>query len=98
MVLYGASPDSLEANRTFAAGNGYRFVLLCDTEKQLARALGVLGWFGLANRWTFIIDDRGVIRSIDKDVHTRTAGVDLVRKLEALGAPRRSSPSPSRTP
>ena len=88
MTLYGASTDRPEANKAFAEHNRYGFVLLSDPSKKLAQALGVLGWFGVANRWTVIIDDRGIIRHIDKDVHPRTAGADLARTLDELKVPR----------
>ncbi len=44
-----------------------RFPLLCDTEKQVAKAYGVLSFTRLfANRVTFVIDKDGVIRHIDE--------------------------------
>jgi thioredoxin-dependent peroxiredoxin len=90
-VLYGASTDSPEANKAFAEHNHYSFVLLSDPTTKLAKALGVRGLFGFAKRWTFFIDDRGVIRRVDKSVHTGSAGADLVRHLTELGVPRRST-------
>jgi len=41
--------------------------LLCDTEKQVAKAYGVLNFTRLfANRVTFVIDKNGIIRHIDE--------------------------------
>ena len=56
-----------------------------------ARAYGVSTFGGLfARRWTFYIDRGGVIRFIDKNVNTATAGQDIARRLADLGFPRRS--------
>ena len=41
-----------------------------------------------AKRWTYYIDMDGVIRHIDKDVDTDTAGQDVAKRLEALGFPK----------
>jgi len=40
---------------------------------------------GYANRVTFYIRPDGKIEHIDRNVSVRTAGVDLVRRLKALG-------------
>ena len=43
------------------------FPLLSDTEKQVAKAYGVLSFTRLfANRVTFVIDKDGIIRHIDE--------------------------------
>jgi len=57
--FFGASVDPLADNQAFSEKNSYNFPLLSDPEKTYARALGVLGPAGFANRWTFIIDDQG---------------------------------------
>jgi peroxiredoxin Q/BCP len=89
-VLYGASVDEVATNKSFAKHNGYNFVLLSDPEKVLATRLGVLdNASGVAHRWTYIIDDKGVIRAIDREVHPGSAGADLVKELEQLNAPTR---------
>ena len=44
---------------------------------------------GLAKRWTFYIDPDGIVRKIDKNVSTSTAGQDIARTLEELGYSRR---------
>ena len=65
--MLGISLDSQERNRNFAAETGASFPLLCDTEKQVAKAYGVLNFTRLfANRVTFVIDKEGIIRHIDE--------------------------------
>ena len=66
--MLGISLDSQERNRKFAQETGATFPLLCDTEKKVAKAYGVLNFSRLfANRVTFVIDKDGIIRHIEKD-------------------------------
>jgi peroxiredoxin Q/BCP len=87
--FFGASVDTPEANKQFSDKNRYNFPLLSDPDKTYARTLGVLGPAGFANRWTFIIDDQGTIREIDKMVKPTQHGKDLAAELEALHIPKR---------
>ena len=82
------SLDDPEKNLEFAKSLEGNFPLLSDPEKVAADAYGVLGFAGLyAKRWTFYIDIDGVIRHIDKDVETATAGQDIAKRLATLGFP-----------
>ncbi len=65
--MLGISLDSQERNRKFAQETGATFPLLSDTDKQVAKAYGVLNFTRLfANRVTFAIDKEGIIRHIDE--------------------------------
>jgi peroxiredoxin Q/BCP len=80
------SLDSPEKNAEFAKALEAKHVLLSDPTGETARAYGVSGFGGLfAKRWTFYIGRDGVIREIDKNVSTATAGQDIARKLAELG-------------
>ena len=95
MRVLAASIDSVEANKAFATAHHYPFVILCDSDKRLASALGVLSPTTLyARRWTYYIDDRGIIRDIDRNVNPDTAARDIVKHLEALKVPRRKAVEP----
>jgi peroxiredoxin Q/BCP len=90
VAYFGASVDPLDLNKQFIQENSLNFTLLSDPDKSYAKAVGVLNAErGVANRWTFIIDDKGVIRDIDKMVQPPTHGADLVKKLDALGIPKK---------
>lgn len=89
--MLGASVDDVSANQRFARMHGYPFTLLCDSERKLARALGVLSPVGFARRWTYVIDPRGVIRAVVKDVEPETHGRDLLKLLESLRVPKRNA-------
>ena len=65
--MLGISLDSQDRNRKFAEETGASFPLLSDTDKQVAKAYGVLSFTHLfANRVTFVIDRNGIIRHIDE--------------------------------
>ncbi len=88
--VFGASVDPVEANKAFAEMGKYNFPLLSDPDKSYAKTLGVLNANGtFAQRWTFVIDDQGIIREIDKMVQAPNHGKDLAAKLEALGVPKK---------
>ena len=80
-----ASTDTLDENTAFAQTHGANFPILSDPEKSLWRAYGVLGFGGYSRRWTFYIDQDGIIAKIDKSVKPQTAGEDIVTQLKALG-------------
>ena len=85
------SLDTPEKNKAFAEGLDAKHVLLSDPTGATASAYGVTGFGGLfAQRWTFYVDRDGVIREIDKNVSTATAGQDIARKLGELGFPKRA--------
>jgi len=88
--VFGASTDPVELNKEFAEKNKYNFPLLSDPDKAYAKSLGVLNPNGAyARRWTYIIDDKGIIREIDVKVAPGSHGKDLAAKLEALGVPKK---------
>lgn len=84
------SMDSPEKNAEFAKALEARHVLLSDPDGVAAEAWGVAGLGGLfAKRWTFYVDRDGVVRAIDTEVATDTAGQGIARKLGELGFPKK---------
>jgi peroxiredoxin len=45
---------------------GVTFPLLCDTTRQVSKLYGVLTFFRVAKRVTFVVDKQGIIRHIDR--------------------------------
>lgn len=85
VAYFAASTDTVEKNARFAESLGLDFPILCDPSKETARAYGVLGFTGLASRWTFYIGADGRILEIDRHVSARTHGADVVATLKRLG-------------
>lgn len=85
VAYFTISVDPVADNKKFAAKYDLDYPILSDPEKTVARAYGVLGLRGVAQRWTFYIDQDGVIRAIDKKINTTQAALDAAAKLKELG-------------
>ena len=78
------STQSVESHDQFADRHGFGFPLLADTDKEVARAWGVLGPLGFLRRSVFIVDGAGVIRY----AHRALAGVTFRGVDELVSAVR----------
>ena len=83
------SVDNLEDNTRFAKEHDADYPILSDVSKEIANKYGVLGRFGVANRWTFYIAPDGKILYIDKEVKPASSGPDMVAKMAELKVPKR---------
>jgi peroxiredoxin Q/BCP len=63
-VLLGISVDPLDAQVQFTEKEKLTYPLLADTDKKTAKAYGVLSPRGFANRATFVIDKKGIVRQV----------------------------------
>jgi peroxiredoxin Q/BCP len=64
-VVLGISTDKLEDQEKFTEKEGLNFPLLADSDKKMTEAFGVLNpQRGLAQRATFVIDKKGVVRKV----------------------------------
>jgi peroxiredoxin len=64
--VFGVSVDSTWANMAFREKMQLDFPLLSDFRKDYSRKLGILDEnSGTARRFTFVIDESGVLRHID---------------------------------
>jgi peroxiredoxin len=64
--ILGISVNKSETNASFAKKIGVTFSLLCDTDKTVSKSFGVLSFFRVARRATFLVDKAGVIRHVDE--------------------------------
>jgi peroxiredoxin len=64
--VFGISVDSVWANAAFRDQMKLDFPLLSDVQKDYSRKLGILDEkSGTARRFTFVVDDKGILRHID---------------------------------
>ena len=72
-VVVGVSTDDNGSHREFAEDLNLAYLLLPDTERQIARAYGVGSLFGMTHRVTYLIDRDGrilrVYDSVDPSKH-----------------------------
>ena len=66
--VFGISVDSKESIKEFINDNQLNFPLLSDIDKKVAEAYGVLNNVGVASRVTFIVDKKGNLANIIRDV------------------------------
>ena len=84
--VLGISPQDLGSHERFSTKYGFKFPLLADTDKAVARRYGTLGPIGFPRRSVFIVDGDGVIRY----AHRAIAGLtfrpvdELVEVLRGL--------------
>jgi thioredoxin-dependent peroxiredoxin len=60
--VLGISPQDLGSHERFSTKYGFKFPLLADTDKAVARRYGTLGPIGFPRRSVFILDGAGTIR------------------------------------
>ncbi len=89
MAYFAASVDTPEENTKFAQHVEADYPILADPGKETAKAYGVLGASGFANRWTFYVGVDGKILHIDKGVKVSSAGPDVAAKLGELSIAKR---------
>jgi thioredoxin-dependent peroxiredoxin len=80
--ILAISINSVATNKSYAEKLGVTFPLLCDTKKGVSRLYGVLSFFRVAKRVTFVVDKQGVIRHIDRGGDAADPGF----ALEAVAA------------
>lgn len=66
VVILGVSVQDTDSKKAFATKYGLTFPVLADTEKSVAKAYGVLGANGVAERVTFVIAPDGTIQNVDR--------------------------------
>jgi peroxiredoxin Q/BCP len=86
VAYFTASVDAPDYNKKFAESLECDYPILSDPEKTVAKAYGVVHeGRAVPERWTFYIDQDGVIRAIDKSVNTASAAADVAAKVKELG-------------
>jgi thioredoxin-dependent peroxiredoxin len=90
-VYFAASVDDAETNKKFAEHVEADYPILSDPDKKVAAAYGVVNAERpLAARWTFYIGGDGKILALDPKVSPKTAGEDVVKKLDELKIPKKT--------
>lgn len=93
MAYFAASCGSIKTEKKFAESLSLDYPILCDPDRKVAKAYGVVSGSGkYPSRWTFYIGKDGRILYIDRKVHFKTHGADVVARLKELGIPRKVQP------
>ena len=82
-AVLAISPQDVESHEQFSSDNGgFKFPLLADTDKAVAKAYDVPGPMGFYRRSVFVVDATGVIRY----VHRSLAGLSFRPVDELINA------------
>jgi peroxiredoxin Q/BCP len=69
VTVIGISPDTVASHKQFADTHRLSFPLLSDPNLAISSALGVVRPGPKIERTTFIIDEKGVVRWVERSVH-----------------------------
>jgi peroxiredoxin Q/BCP len=84
-VVIGVSLDSVESHLKFSEKYNLPFEILSDSNKEVAKAYGVLGVGGiLAKRVTFIINKDGRITHIFPKIDVKRHSEEVLKALEEI--------------
>jgi peroxiredoxin Q/BCP len=82
--VYGVSLDSPDSHRRFREKYNLNFPLLTDEGGEAAKALGVLGDRGVANRVTFLLDPAGRVAKVYPDVSPESHADEILEDAKTL--------------
>ncbi len=78
IVVLGVSHDSVASHKKFADKYNLTFTLLSDSKKEVSSKYGAKGFLGLPARYTYLIDENGVIVAIMKDVNVSDHADEII--------------------
>jgi peroxiredoxin Q/BCP len=85
--VYGVSYDSPETNRAFAEKHGLPFLLLSDTDRTLARAVGAaIPLLPFPKRVSYLIGADGTVLKVYAKVTPATHAEEVLEDFRALMA------------
>ena len=84
--ILGISSQDVESHDRFSSKYGFKFPLLADIDKSVAREYGTLGPIGFPRRSVFVVDASGVIRYAHRAIAglTYRPASELVEVLQRL--------------
>ena len=82
--LFAISVDTVEDQAKFVKEYGIPYLHLSDTTKNTCKTYAGLNIVGLAKRSTFIIDKKGIIRKIFRDINVEQHGKEIADFLKQL--------------
>lgn len=89
ITVLGLSYDSPESHRQFKEKHGLPFTLLSDGDKQVAKAYGAYGgllWFLMPKRYTYLIDEKGIVIHIFQKVDVNRQAEEVLEAFNKTGS------------
>ena len=87
--IIGCSADSLAKQKKFCDKQGFQYPILCDEHHEMLKAYGAWGkkkfmgreYKGIF-RITYVIDTKGIIENVYKDVKVKSHSRDLLEEIK----------------
>lgn len=83
-VLFAISIDTVDAQKKFVDDYEIPYQHLSDTNKETCKKYAGLNIAGLAKRSTFVVDKKGIIRKIFRDINVDNHGKEISDFLKKL--------------
>ena len=83
-VLFAISIDTVEAQKKFVEEYKIPYQHLSDTGKETCKTYAGLNIAGLAKRSTFVVDKKGIIRKVFRDIKVESHGKEISDFLKQL--------------
>ena len=83
-ILFAISVDTEDDQKKFVAQYNIPYQHLCDVKKETCKQYSGLNIAGLAKRSTFIIDKKGIIRKIFRNIKVENHGQEISTFLKSI--------------
>ena len=83
-VLFAISIDTIDAQKKFVDEYEIPYQHLSDTNKDTCKKYAGLNIAGLAKRSTFVVDKKGIIKKIFRDIDVENHGKEISEFLKQL--------------
>lgn len=83
-VLFAISIDTVEEQKKFVDEYKIPYLHLSDTRKNTCKKYAGLNIAGLAKRSTFVVDKKGIIKKIFRDINVENHGKEILEFLKQL--------------
>ena len=83
-VLFAISVDTVESQAKFVDEYDIPYIHLSDTQKSACKKYAGLNMVGLAKRSTFVIDKKGIVRNVFRDINAKNHGTQILESLKQI--------------
>ena len=83
-VLFAISVDTVESQAKFVDEYKIPYIHLSDTQKSACKKYAGLNMVGLAKRSTFVIDKKGIVRNVFRDIDAKNHGTQILESLKQI--------------
>ena len=83
-VLFAISVDTVESQAKFVDEYNIPYIHLSDTQKSACKKYAGLNMVGLAKRSTFVIDKKGIVRNVFRDINAKNHGTQILESLKQI--------------